>query len=657
MNAQRLRRGNRLPTGHGALEVGHATDQQRLPPETAASPPVLGQQPDQPQAARADSPDQQYAFERLHVFPRQAKLTVNQPHDQFEQEADALAEALPFSSEQDATRPDDAGAGRMHPTRSFRISSVARQTSAAPGSADANVGSDSATVNHAADVTATVESGISGGGQPLDDATRSGMEQHIGHDFRQVRVYADARAAASAAAIDARAYTVGNRIVFGAGEYRPETPSGRRLLTHELTHVVQQGMATPLASAPGVQRWSGSALVQREPKDNKPYPGPAPANPFPAPPDGKTIDVTQLVTSSMQSLTSDMVNHAYTSYVNAVTTVKGRIQAEKKEEEERQKATRELVLGAVLLPLGMVAPAVGTAAMGAVPTVRNTLMKRLEANMPALLKANGIDATHAMWATAQAGHDLDGLIEKVTAEKIAKQVEGLGDKAKGAASKVSLNGGPFDQAMAFLDACAYAADQNSKALMQHVFVTTDFGELLGIYSTFSNASLEVYTADLDGRAHNFMTQLSQNAGKVESIVVIDAYGRDRLAKVRYNTTSANYFFIAWITPDMEPIARQLEPNPARLSPRLIVNHLPAPMLETGERIVMMDAWGRDRYALVHVTEGVTGAGRADQATQYHFIKWYAPNEEVLARTKGAQQIGGVNRLRPDQVKNLRAPES
>src|SRR6185295_5081690 len=77
-------------------------------------------------------------------------------------------------------------------------------------------------------------------GQPLDPATRTFMEPRFGHDFSGVRVHSDARAAESAQAVDALAYTVGHRVVFGAGRYTPETSDGRRLLAHELTHVVQQ---------------------------------------------------------------------------------------------------------------------------------------------------------------------------------------------------------------------------------------------------------------------------------------------------------------------------------------------------------------------------------------------------------------------------------
>lgn len=77
-------------------------------------------------------------------------------------------------------------------------------------------------------------------GQPLDATSRAFFEPRFGHDFSRVRVHTDARAAESASAVDALAYTVGADIVFGTGHYAPTTAKGQRLLAHELTHVVQQ---------------------------------------------------------------------------------------------------------------------------------------------------------------------------------------------------------------------------------------------------------------------------------------------------------------------------------------------------------------------------------------------------------------------------------
>ena len=77
-------------------------------------------------------------------------------------------------------------------------------------------------------------------GRPLNAPTRARLEPRFGHDFSQVRVHTDDRAAASATAVNAKAYAVQNNIVFGSGHYQPQTGSGQHLLAHELTHVVQQ---------------------------------------------------------------------------------------------------------------------------------------------------------------------------------------------------------------------------------------------------------------------------------------------------------------------------------------------------------------------------------------------------------------------------------
>jgi len=80
-------------------------------------------------------------------------------------------------------------------------------------------------------------------GQPLDAATRSFFEPRFGYDFSQVRVHTDSKAAESAKTLNALAYTIGSDIAFGGGQYLPQTTTGKRLLAHELTHVLQQAPA------------------------------------------------------------------------------------------------------------------------------------------------------------------------------------------------------------------------------------------------------------------------------------------------------------------------------------------------------------------------------------------------------------------------------
>jgi len=144
-----------------------------------------------------------------------------------------------------------------------------------------------------------------GSGTPLDGATRAEMASRFGQDFGDVRVHTDARAAVSARAMRAAAYTVGHDIVFGRDRFAPDEPDGRRLLAHELAHVVQQRRprtaaftdagAEAEAARAGAQAASGRSVtvqaaaavgVQCEPDDEEERP---PAQRKPAeklPPEG-----------------------------------------------------------------------------------------------------------------------------------------------------------------------------------------------------------------------------------------------------------------------------------------------------------------------------------------------------------------------------------
>ncbi|HUY95841.1 MAG TPA: DUF4157 domain-containing protein [Terracidiphilus sp.] len=91
---------------------------------------------------------------------------------------------------------------------------------------------------------------LAGKSEPLDTRTRSAMESAFGRSFRHVRVHTEGESAASARSLGALAYTVGNHIVFDRGRFAPHTVSGRRLLIHEMAHVVQQDRASAAADRP-----------------------------------------------------------------------------------------------------------------------------------------------------------------------------------------------------------------------------------------------------------------------------------------------------------------------------------------------------------------------------------------------------------------------
>jgi len=100
-----------------------------------------------------------------------------------------------------------------------------------------------------------------GGGQALPPEVRTDMESRLGADFSSVRVHTDGRAAASATAVQARAYTVGEEVVFGPGGLDASSSDGRRTLAHELTHVVQQ-RSGPVEGTP-----TGDGISVSDPSD------------------------------------------------------------------------------------------------------------------------------------------------------------------------------------------------------------------------------------------------------------------------------------------------------------------------------------------------------------------------------------------------------
>src|SRR5262245_4351749 len=157
----------------------------------------------------------------------QAKLTVSDPQDHFEQEADRVADQV-------MRMPDVAAGSAAAP--------ASTQTTAVPRTADATTPLPIVDAALEDDVAA-----LDGRGQGMSPEVRSFMEPRFGADLSAVRIHTDAHAHDLARSVNARAFAVGRNLVFGAGYYAPHTDSGRRLRARELTHTLQPGGAPRLA--------------------------------------------------------------------------------------------------------------------------------------------------------------------------------------------------------------------------------------------------------------------------------------------------------------------------------------------------------------------------------------------------------------------------
>ena len=193
----------------------------------------------------------------------QAKLVVGPVNDPFEQEADRVADhvmrmpdtEIPTTSENDPGPVIQRACSSCEDEEKMQRQPEDDEEESIQGKREGG-GSGGGAVS--SKQSAEIES-IKTGGEPLRPANRNFFEQRFGHDFSNVRIHSDDRAAQSAKGINAQAYTTGQHIVFGAGHYSPDTHAGQKLLAHELTHVIQQGS--------GVSR-----RVQRSTKFVKPAP-------------------------------------------------------------------------------------------------------------------------------------------------------------------------------------------------------------------------------------------------------------------------------------------------------------------------------------------------------------------------------------------------
>lgn len=176
----------------------------------------------------------------------QTKLAINRPGDSYEQEADRVSEQITRTPEPRLQRKCACGGtpghtGECEEYRKKRLSLQRESLDVAGPVAD----------DFAPPIVHDV---LRSPARSLDPETRAFMEPHFGHDFSRVRIHADAGASLAADAVQAQAFTVGSDIVMGSGKFTPSTPAGRKLLAHELTHVVQQtasrGAALRLQRAP-----------------------------------------------------------------------------------------------------------------------------------------------------------------------------------------------------------------------------------------------------------------------------------------------------------------------------------------------------------------------------------------------------------------------
>ena len=177
----------------------------------------------------------------------QAKLTIGQPNDKYEQEADYVADEvmrMPEPEVQRQVEPEEEEEETLQakPLSDLITPLVQRQVEPEEEEEEEYI-QPKAENSHSQKITPNLElriQSLKGGGQPLPKSERAFFEPRFGYDFSRVRVHSNPEAVNIAETLNAKAFTTGRDVVFGAGQYAPEMATGKRLLAHELTHVIQQ---------------------------------------------------------------------------------------------------------------------------------------------------------------------------------------------------------------------------------------------------------------------------------------------------------------------------------------------------------------------------------------------------------------------------------
>ncbi len=175
---------------------------------------------------------------RNHIIQR--KLTVGDPNDLYEQEADRVADQVLRMPDPVLTR---RGIDRtaIQPLSIQRLCKECEQEEELQRQRQRQRQRQSLANDAGSSGLETVATTLRQSGRPLDPPARAFFEPRFGVDFSAVRIHTNTQASESARSVNALAYTVGHNVVFNSGQYAPQSDAGRRLLAHELTHVLQQG--------------------------------------------------------------------------------------------------------------------------------------------------------------------------------------------------------------------------------------------------------------------------------------------------------------------------------------------------------------------------------------------------------------------------------
>jgi hypothetical protein len=391
------------------------------------------------------------------------------------------------------------------------------------------------------------------------------------------------------------------------------------------------------------------------------------SNPFDAP--EARVEIEKCAMPVVQQLAVEQAQNAARDFQTAVGNVKTAQKAKSDAAKAEKAAMYTLAVSIALMPLGPVTEAASVAIAG--PALQSKLMEALVNNAGRLeAKFGKLGAGAANKTFDFVASDAVGRLAAVFDPGKAKAALGLGISSL-QGKTVSFLAGPDPGTCVanYLDAIGKAANDAMHNLTDLILKTQCYSEALAYYNFFSKPLQGIYEAVLGQQAQDMLTEVADviatNAetgvtGAVDKVLSQDevgkfnAYGRPLFAHLkRYakpDDTADYYEFLKWVTPDMEPLAAKVAKD---IDTAYITNRIPPPDREPGERVILVDGWGKERVMLIEVEDQGIFWKEYGVPT---FKRWAEPGEDDKAlRSRAAMQHGGLEKLDLAQVKKVQAP--
>ena len=368
-----------------------------------------------------------------------------------------------------------------------------------------------------------------------------------------------------------------------------------------------------------------------------------PAQPFDAP--TSTIQIEKQALETIRHLAQQHAQVAYSDYLHAIEKVQDQRKAKFDKEKENREAMTSLVVAIAFIPAG---PLEGAIAAG----VSNRVIDELK-------KAKLSDSALTAVEKAFNAETAKGLLEKGA------------DALKEKTVKFCVDSDEMATVGSYLWSLSEAASKAAHNFIDSVSQVTDISAAIAYFSLYRDSLLDVYLATIDQQVTDMLAQIApvaaqhgnpnRTTGKYVStasyqeIVLLAWGGQKRLAEVERKEFTGlagetRYTFNRWVTPDMQAQAAKMSKGEVSLDV-FKGQQIPEPTRETGERVVMINANGRARLAIVTVEGGGILPWSLSQGA-LTFKQWVEDDEKRAVEARGQMQNGGIDTVPSDKVSHI-----